>query len=296
MKKRCSLSKPTWSVSPTMINAALFRHKHQLWLRLLFLSFSSDNATVKNRLYEFSQIEFRHLKWIAAELFDNRIECGYGRDKTFSIEASTLSQLIERALSELQELSVAYGQSVLAERMRTDEAYILRYLQNVSSMDESAKEITVFDRKRLWPDAPLSPEQSDALTLFLFEESYKEYELILVYFYQQTRCTSHIESTSYQDLIDESHFHLRSFGEMMAKLGILALPRELHPKTYKIDQLENFLINGIGEEENAKEECRKLSALITEESLSSFFDFINYQESYHIEIMKRLLQEISWKR
>jgi hypothetical protein len=114
----------------------------------------------------------------------------------------------------------------------------------------------------------------------------------MIYFYRQVRATTPAQVSHFQDLIDESHFHLRSFGEMMAKMGILALPRALHPRTYEITDMEKFLQDGIVEEENAKEECRKLSSSITDEKLSAFFEFINFQESYHIEIMKKLLGEI----
>ena len=42
----------------------------------------------------------------------------------------------------------------------------------------------------------------------------------------------------------------------------------------------------------AKEQCRELSEAVAAESeeLASFFDFINYQESYHIELMKEALE------
>jgi len=45
----------------------------------------------------------------------------------------------------------------------------------------------------------------------------------------------------------------------------------------------------IAEEEAAKVMCKELSDAIKDEELSKFFDFINYQESYHIELMKKLL-------
>jgi len=75
----------------------------------------------------------------------------------------------------------------------------------------------------------------------------------------------------------------------MAKLGILALPRELHEMTYVIKDLKQFVKDGIAEEEAAKEMCKELSDAIKDEELSKFFDFINYQESYHIELMRKLL-------
>jgi rubrerythrin len=143
--------------------------------------------------------------------------------------------------------------------------------------------------KREWEDKNLEQEQIDALTLFLFEESYKEYELILVYAYMQARTDNALHFNVFQDLIDESHFHLKSFGNMMAKLGILGLPRELHEMTYIVKDLNKFVTDGIAEEEAAKEMCKELSDAIKDEELSKFFDFINFQESYHIELMKKLL-------
>ncbi|MFA5214740.1 iron-binding protein [Sulfuricurvum sp.] len=275
-----------------MIDATLFRQKHQLWLRIAFISFSVNDPWVKNRLYEFSQIEFRHLKWLAQSLYENHAEYDYERDPKFTIESESFFSLVHTTINEIKALHLLYGKTPLCERMAHDEAYILStlsaYLSKLS-LDES---LNAFDRSRQWPDALLSTSETNALTLFLFEELYKEYELIMIYFYRQIRATTAAQVTHFQDLIDESHFHLRSFGEMMAKMGILALPRTLHPRTYQIENMEKFLHDGILEEENAKEECRKLSSTITDEKLSSFFEFINFQESYHICIMKKLLKEI----
>jgi len=274
-----------------MIDAALFRAKHQLWLRIAFMSFSVNDPQVKSCLYEFSQIEFRHLKWLAGSLYENALAYDYERNPDFTIEGDSFFNLVRTTIAEIQSLHLTYGDSPLAERMRHDEEFLLftlnGYLENLI-LDEP---LSAFNRARHWPDSLLSLAEIDALTLFLFEELYKEYELIMIYFYRQVRATTAAQVSHFQDLIDESHFHLRSFGEMMAKMGILALPRALHPRTYEITDMEKFLRDGIIEEENAKEECRKLSSSITDEKLSAFFEFINYQESYHIEIMKKLLGE-----
>ncbi len=274
-----------------MIDAPLFRHKHQLWLRMAFLSFAINDPRMKNRLYEFSQIEFRHLKWVAQTLYEKSIPYDYQRDPHFGIESGSFTDAIETAIREIESLRLLYPHDPLSERMAQDETYMVFTLKEYLSDVTLDEPIRAYDRSRNWPDTLLSRTEIDALTLFLFEELYKEYELILIYFYRQIRAETPSQVTHFQDLIDESHFHLRSFGEMMVKLGILALPRPLHPKIYKIDNMEKFLRNGILEEENAKEECRRLSSQITDEKLSRFFEFINYQESYHIEIMKKLLGE-----
>lgn len=274
-----------------MMDETLFRRKHQLWLRMTFMSFSVNDPWVKNRLYEFSKIEFRHLKWLANSLFENTISYDYERDPKFSIESDSFFSLVHTAVNEIKALHLLYGDSPLCERMKHDENYILITLHSYLEKLTLDEPLSAFNRERHWPDALLSESETDALTLFLFEELYKEYELIMIYFYRQVRATTPAQVSYFQDLMDESHFHLKSFGEMMAKMGILALPRTLHERTYHISNMEKFLQDGIIEEENAKEECRKLSSSIRDEKLSSFFEFINFQESYHIEIMKKLLGE-----
>jgi len=273
-----------------MTKNTLFQAKHHLWLKIAFASFSLRDPHLKSRLYEFSQIEFRHLKWLAQSLHEENIGYDYERDPQLRIENETSFGLLEDLLDTIQTVHLSYDETPLFQRMRHDEEYIRQTLQSYRSTlnDEP---LTAFNRSRTWSEGELDGTQTNALTLFLFEELYKEYELIMVYFYQQVRATTPAHVTHFQDLIDESHFHLRSFGEMMAKLGILSLPRPLHSRTYQIEDMKKFLQGGIIEEENAKEECRKLAFTIRDEKLSAFFDFINFQESYHIEIMKKLLKE-----
>lgn len=274
-----------------MMGSTLFKAKHELWLRITFISIAVNNPSVKSKLYEFSQMEFRHLKWIAQSLFENNLPYNYERDPKFNIESNSFFTLLHTTIDEIKALQLEYDGTPLSQRMVHDENYILLALN--SYLNELSDEpIQAFNRSRQWPDASLGSSEIDALTLFLFEELYKEYELIMIYFYRQVRASTPLQVTHFQDLIDESQFHLRSFGEMMAKMGILALPRVLHPRTYQIENMEKFLQDGIIEEENAKEECRKLSSAISDEKLSRFFEFINFQESYHIEIMKKLLKEI----
>lgn len=227
-----------------MIDATLFRRKHQLWLRIAFMSFSVSDPWVKNRLYEFSQIEFRHLKWLAQSLYENNSAYDYERDSRFEIESESFFALVRTTINEIKSLQLLYGASELSKRMAHDEHYILStlnaYLEKLT-LDEP---LSAFNRSRHWPDALLSSAEIDALTLFLFEELYKEYELIMVYFYRLIRAETAAQLTHFQDLIDESHFHLRSFGEMMAKMGILALPERFTLSPMKLPIWKNFSVQG----------------------------------------------------
>jgi len=266
----------------------LFKTKHELWLHINFASFAIDNEEIKSKLYDFSQIAFRHMKWLATDVLESGDNYNYDRDMIL-YKRESVFEIIEALVKETKSSIVLYPDNVLGNRLKTDDEYLLEYLSQVLNNPQNNNPVTAFNMQRKWLDKNLAQEQIDALTLFLFEESYKEYELILVYAYMQARAKDHTQFSVYQDLIDESHFHLKSFGNMMAKLGILALPRELHEMTYIIKDLKQFVTDGIAEEEAAKEMCKELSDSIKDEELSKFFDFINYQESYHIELMKKLL-------
>lgn len=270
----------------------LYKEKHKLWLSITFASFAIADEDIKAKLYDFSLIAFRHMKWLGEEILASDENYNYDRDGMMLYRRESVFEILSVLKKELQAISSHYGESVLSNRIKTDEKYFLEYIDALLADEKNNQPITAFNMQRKWLDKNLAQDQIDALTLFLFEESYKEYELILVYAYMQTRTNNALHFNIFQDLIDESHFHLKSFGNMMSKLGILALPRELHELTYVVDDLEKFIVDGIAEEEAAKIQCKELSDAIKDEELSKFFDFINFQENYHIELMQKLLRNL----
>lgn len=267
----------------------LYKTKHKLWLEILFASFAINDEEIKSRLYDFSQITFRHMKWLGEDIVSKGGSYNYERDNMVLFKRESVFELIQSLKNNIEKTQHLYKSTALHYRISTDDDYLIEYLGQILKNRENNKEITAFDMKRKWLDKNLAQDQIDALTMFLFEESYKEYELILVYAFMQARTNDRNQFSIFEDLIAESHFHLKSFGNMMAKMGILALPRELHELTYVIKDLNKFVVDGIKEEEAAKEMCRELSEAIKDEELSMFFDFINFQESYHIELMQKLL-------
>jgi rubrerythrin len=267
----------------------LFQKKHELWLSILFGAFSVKDDTVFDILYDFAMIEFRHLSWLGDRLVQEGVEFDYqkGEIDFMAPDTKALFKKLKEHILSIQEIYPDKNDPMYA-RFISDENY---FIQKIDSLKLNEK-ITAFDKSRAIKGFELNREQTDALTLFLFEESYKEYELILVYQYANFFTDSKLLSNIFIDLIYESQFHLKSFARMMRSMGLLSVPRTIMERVYKFDDLEKFLVDGIKEEEMAKEGCLKLSRAVNHEELSHFFNFINFQENYHIELMEKALKHI----
>ncbi|MEA3352799.1 MAG: iron-binding protein [Campylobacterota bacterium] len=269
----------------------IYQAKHELWLKVLFSSFTIKNEEIKRTIYEFAQIEFRHLKWLGNLLKERDIEYNYEKH-AIEIEKSSNFEYFEFLIAEIKSSVKSYDPSeAIFARMTSDEFYFINILESYLKDEKNNGEITAFDKSRTYEDKDLDCESRDALTIFLFEESYKEYELILLYSYFQNYTQDILHYNIYQDMIDESQFHLKSFGEMLAKMGILAIPRTVIEPLYKDKDIKQFLIDGIQEEENAKAECAKLAEAVKDEEISKFLTFIMFQENYHIHLMEKAIKQ-----
>ena len=272
----------------------LLTKTHEAWLVTIMASFMSKNIESKRVLNDFSDILFRHFTWIERGLVSKNIDYDYNREM-IPIKVDSLKVIINNIIDRLNQLDlmlVNLNDEALKFRLQTDWNYIKYALDKLP--DET---VTAFDANRKYKNYNLTKEATDALTLFLFEESYKEYELIMIYNYLKAHSNDDFINKIFQILIDESFFHLKSFCDMMSEMGILAVPRVIHESIYKVEDVETFLKDGIDEELAAKEQCKELSAAVVKESeeLAKFFDFINYQENYHIELMKDALEHYNKK-
>ncbi len=261
---------------------------HEVWLVTLMASFMSNNAESKRVLNDFSDILFRNLTWIERDLIKRGEDYDYNRGN-LPIKVDSLKVILSNISTRLTDMELmlsSVDNEELRIRLESDWDY-MKFRVNILN-DEK---VTAFDMNRTYKNYSLSKEAVDAFTLFLFDESYKEYELIMIYNYLKAHFDDDFLNKIFQILVDESMFHLKSFGNMMAEMGILAVPRTLHKSLYQIEDVVQFLKDGIEEETAAKEMCRDLSAAVGRdtEELARFFDFINNQESYHIELMKEAL-------
>ncbi|MCK5111739.1 MAG: iron-binding protein [Arcobacteraceae bacterium] len=267
----------------------IYKLKHELWLKILFSSFAIKNERIKSELYEFATMQYRHLKWMSNELKDTNTKYSYEKDD-INIEKSTNFGYFQFIIDEIKIVMKHYDQSVMSARIISDEYYMIQRLNLLLADTQNDGEITAFNKERIYENKDLDKTSTDAFTIFLFEETYKEYELIFVYSYMQNYTDNIILYNVYQDLIDESQYHLKCFGNMLSKMGILAIPRMILEQIYKRDDIKKFLLDGVEEEKAAKEECIKLAAAVKDEELSQFFNFINFQENYHIELMQKAIK------
>ena len=262
---------------------------HEAWVVTLMASFMSKDIESKRVLNDISDILFRHFTWIEKALIEDAVEYDYNRD-ALPIKVDNLKVIVTNIIDRLNTLELMLplvDREALKFRLQTDWEYIKYALGNLKD-----EEVTAFDAKREYKDYNLTKEATDALTLFLFEESYKEYELIMIYNYLKAHSSDDYLNKIFQILIDESFYHLKSFGDMMSIMGILGVPRVIHKSLYQVEDVVEFLKDGIDEELAAKEQCKELSDAVAKDSqeLAKFFDFINYQENYHIELMKDALK------
>ncbi len=272
----------------------LFKEVHEVWLATQFTGFMSQTQS-RQDLYEFANIFFKHLTWLENDFIKNKIPYDYSIDQV-PIRVTHLSHMINNIVQRLESIQTLLpncDDPHITERMQSDIAYIKSTLLKMPEEDVSY----AFDTRRIYRDVPLTDEARDALTLFLFEESYKEYELIMVYNFSKAHSDDAFLNRIFQILVDESFFHLRSFGQMMAEMGILGVPRSLMEEIYKFNDLEQFLKDGIQEEIGAKEECKRLAQAVSSSSeyFASFFTFINNQENYHIALMEEALNHLQTK-
>ncbi len=272
----------------------LFKEVHEAWLATQFTGFMSQTQS-RQELYEFSNILFKHLTWLENDFIKNNTTYNYDIPQV-PIRMTHISHMINNIIERLSSIESQLNSCKdkhISFRMASDLNYIKAAL--IKLPEEEVEEC--FKAEKNYPNIELSEEARDALTIFLFEESYKEYELIMVYNYSKANSDNAFLNRIFQILIDESFFHLRSFGQMMAEMGILGVPRSLMEEIYKFDNLEQFLKDGIQEEIGAKEECRKLADAVSSSSehFAAFFAFINNQENYHIALMEEALEHIKHK-
>ena len=108
----------------------MYQKKHELWLSITFASFAIQDEEIKSRLYDFAQIAFRHMKWLGSDILSADDNYNYDRDMTL-YKRNSVFEVIEALEDEVKNIQDSYPQTILGERVRTDDAYLLDYLSEV---------------------------------------------------------------------------------------------------------------------------------------------------------------------
>jgi len=267
---------------------------HEVWLETLMAGCMSQTNN-KQILFEFADTLFRHFSWLEDELIELSESYTHDHDP-IAIKVTRLRELLHDIINRLNEIDLQLLSSPdkeLDSRIAGDIHYMREVLLHMN--DEV---ISAFDMKREYPNIKLSLQARDALTLFLSEQSRKKYELIMISNHLRAHSNDAYISRSFQVLIEESLSHFKHFGDMMAKMGILFVPRVVMWKQYQTDDPIECLAKIIDENLAIKEEYANIIDIIAKDSqeLSGFFAFVSNQHSYHIHLMTKVLKYIERKK
>ena len=121
----------------------LYQLKHELWLKILFSSFAIKDEKIKSELYEFANMQFRHLKWLSNELEENKKEYSYKKGE-ISIQKESNFKYFQYLIDEIQVCIGNYEESVLCARIISDEFYMIQRLELLLSDEKNDGEIEGF--------------------------------------------------------------------------------------------------------------------------------------------------------
>jgi len=180
----------------------LFQKKHELFLSMLFGAFSISNDDLFDILYDFAFIEYRHLNWLGTKLAEEKQEFNFDYERAnVKFEAKDNFELFTLLKKQLEDIRESYQSDGMFDRFVADEEYFIQKIDVLLKNEKNNQPITAFSKKRVLEGYELDKTSTDALTQFLFEETYKEYELVMVYSYSNFYTDSKVLSNIFIDLI-----------------------------------------------------------------------------------------------
>ena len=126
---------------------SLFQQKHELWLNILFASFAINNEEIKSKLYDFSQIAFRHMKWIAQDSLQKGSSYNYDRDLML-YKRESVFEILNHLISEVKTIQKSYGNDELSKRLFEDDKYLIEYISTLLDDDNNNAKVTAFNMQR----------------------------------------------------------------------------------------------------------------------------------------------------
>jgi rubrerythrin len=267
----------------------MLKRKQELWLKVLYSSFVTKNKEIADVLEDFAFIEFRHYTWVLEKYINEKKEFDFDIDEFYDKSHKTTFDIYKDIVEEMKSIREAYPAGATYKRIASDEEYFIDRIENFMKDETLCEVITAFENNRTLPNKDLNEGQTGALEIFLTAETFKEYELTILYSYLNAIIPDKVRGNTFMTLAHESIFHMKKFCEMSNKMGILSLVRSLPKELYQNINLIEYLQGNINEEVDARRDCEILSEKIGDKELGDFFMFIANEETYHIELLTEAL-------
>ncbi|MFP4332501.1 MAG: hypothetical protein ACLFQJ_04315 [Campylobacterales bacterium] len=281
----------------------LFRKKHSLWMRLLIGSITTKDADISKSLESFSDIEFRHMMWLANEIVKEYREFDYENKDSdtpapkiydFDMQIEPLSSDAHTMLEELQdELKViigTYGEScVLANRFKSDESYFLHKVEKTQNKNELHMYNSYGGSSdKVAKNLEMTPYDAEFIINSLENLLDKEYSSVISFFFLITHLEDRWSAEMLKDLMHESLSHMKYYASMMSSLGVLRMPKNPPKEEYMVKSLKEFIDNNIEDEKKEVEEMKEIALRVKYDDFKNLLRFVEEQELHHIDILGRI--------
>ncbi len=271
----------------------LIRFEHESFIKFIYASVMVKDEAAKHFLNDVALFKYRHMLWSMQDAVNKNIKFNmdFNEREIEKIKVKTEEDLLEVLIDDLDQNIALYEgiDDPTINRLRSDDQYFLEEIKKL----ELEGEITAFNEHKELPGIDLDENAKSALTFFLMEETFKEYELIVIYSYLKVHTNITVAQSAFIDLAYDSIYHLKRFATLASKMGVLTLPKPIPHERYKNIGIVEFLKENIEEEMNAEKQCLILAEKIGNEDLKNFLLFISRQEVYHGELLKRALEAIN---
>jgi rubrerythrin len=273
----------------------LIRFEHESFIKFIYASVMVKEPDVRHKLEDIAMFKYRHMVWAMQDAADKSIKFNMDFDEKeiAKIKVQREEDLLEVLIDDLDSNIALYEgeDDPTINRLRSDDTYFIEELRRL----DVEGEITAFNEKKELPGIDLDENAKAALTFFLMEETFKEYELITIYSYLKVHTDIAVAMSAFTDLAYDSIYHLKRFAELASKMGVLTLPRPIPHEKYENIGIVEFLKENIEEEMDAEKQCLILAEKIGNKQLKEFLLFISRQEVYHGELLQRALNAINSK-
>lgn len=296
-----------------MDNNQLFRKKHELWLTLKYSSLPIKDGAISNALRNFSEVSFRHMKWLGEAIVTEIQDYDYTDHesdlpeppKMFDFEKGEIDiqidsgrKLLENCREKMGEMVGYYDETKqLHRRMAGDDRYFLFRLDRMLGVH---KEIEVGDTF-FGGEAPIQEmigmDEAGIASLveILKSQQTKEYHDVVAHLYALAHMAKTDIAEIFYELLTESFYHQFHYARLLASLGVVEIPATVEKSEYQIGDMRGLILRLIKSENSEVENLKIIAEKATSEDFKKMCDFVLNQESHHISLLEEALEVLDGK-